>query len=374
MSFFDDDEPTRVTSGARKPAQPRQPQARPATSGGAPPDPQTARTRRLFAVGAGLLLLIVLVFAMNGCLDSRKERALKDYNRDVATILSASNEEVAKPFFEQLGADDVSEGDLAVQIRQLRITAEEGVKRAESLDVPGDMRAAHHNVMLTLNLRAGALTEIASRIDAAQGRGQKAEDATSQIAGQMQSFLASDVIWSQRAAPLIVEALDDAEIGGQTVIESQFLPGYTWLAPQTVADAIGGQAGSSTDGAVAPGLHGHGIIRTQIGDAALEPSPASTTIPAKPPATVKVTFQNQGDNVERDVEVTVRLTAPGAKTVTAKKAVDTTQAGEEATVEIPLTSLPPAGTAGELTVRIAAVPGEKNTDNNQQAYTLLFGS
>lgn len=372
MSFFDDDEPTRVTSGARKPAQPRQP--RPATSGGAPPDPQTARTRRLIAAGAGVLVLVVLVFAVNGCLDSRKERALKDYNRDVATILTSSNQEVSGPLFEQLASKDVSSSDLAVQIRQLRITADENVKRAKALDVPGDMRAAHQNVMLTLNLRAGALRRIASRIDAAQGRGQKAETATSQIAGQMQAFLASDVVWSQRASPLIVEALDDADVGGQTVVESQFLPGYTWLAPQTVADAIGGQAASGSGSTPAAGLHGHGIVRTQIGDAALEPSPASTTIPAKPSATVTVTFQNQGDNAERDVEVQVRLTAPGTKTFSSKKSVDATQPGEEASVEIPITTVPPAGTAGELTVRVGAVPGEKNTDNNRQTYTILFGS
>ncbi len=375
MSFFDDDEPTRVTSGARRPAQPRQPAARPATSGGAPPDAHTARTRRLFAIGAGILVLVVIVFAVNGCLDSRKERALKDYNRDVATIISASNDEVAKPLFEQLTSTDVSESDLAVQIRQLRITADEGVKRARALDVPGDMVSAHQNVMLTLNLRAGALTKIAAKLDAAQGRGQPAEKATNQIAGQMKAFLASDVIWSQRAVPLIVKALDDAGIGGQTVVESQFLPGYSWLAPQTVAAAIGGQAGSgAAGGAAAPGLHGHGIVRTQIGEAALGPAPASTTVPAKAPATVKVTFQNQGENVERDVDVLVRLTTPGAKPVTAKKTVDTTQPGEEVVVEIPLTQIPAAGTVGELTVRVASVAGEKKTDNNRQTYTILFGS
>src|SRR5436190_23958236 len=86
MSFFDDDEPTRVSSGARKPAQPRQPAARPATAGGSPPDHQTARTRQLIAVGVALAVLLVLALAIKGCANSRKERALKDYNRNVATI------------------------------------------------------------------------------------------------------------------------------------------------------------------------------------------------------------------------------------------------------------------------------------------------
>ncbi len=374
MSFFDDDQPTRVTSDPRRPAEPRRPDAGTATGGGAPPDHRTARTRQLVAVGVGIAVLLVMALAIKGCADSRKERALKDYNRDVATIMAASNDEVAVPFFELLSSGSVSDSDLAVQVNQLRLNAAENAKRAGELSVPGDMQQAHRNVMLALNLRAGALTKIASKLDAAQGRGQQAEKATNEIAGQMQSFLASDVVWSQRAAPLILEALDDADISGQTIAKSQFLPGYTWLAPQTVAKAIGGQAGSGADGAVAPGLHGHGIIRTQIGDKALEPAPASTTIPAKAPATVTVTFQNQGESVERDVQVQVRLTAPGTKTATATKTVNTTQPKAEAEVAIPLTKIPSAGTAAELTVTVVAVPGEKNTDNNKQTYTVLFGS
>ena len=43
-------------------------------------------------------------------------------------------------------------------------------------------------------------------------------------------------------------------------------------------------------------------------------------------------------------------------------------------VAIPLTTVPPAGTAAELTVRVGGVPGEKNLDNNRQTYTVLFGS
>ena len=260
MSFFDDDEPTRVSSGSRTARRRRAaPDARPATSGGTPPDHQTARTRQLVAVGVAIVIVLVLGLAIKGCADSRKERALKDYNRDVSTIISASNEEVAQPFFELLSSGDVNKNDLGVQVNQLRLNAADGAKRARELDVPGDMQEAHQNVVLTLNLRAGALEQIAAKLDAAQGRGQQAEKATEQIAGQMKAFLASDVVWSQRAAPLIVEALDDAGIGGQTVEKSEFLPGYTWLAPQTVAAAIGGQASGSSS-TVAPGLHGHGII------------------------------------------------------------------------------------------------------------------
>ncbi len=330
------------------------------------------RTRQAVALGAGLLVLILLVFGVKGCLDSRNERALKDYTRDASSIIADSNDQVAKPFFELLSSGQATGNDLQVQVNQIRLTAEEDAKRARELSVPDAMRAAQQNLLLTLDLRAQALTRIAEKLPAAQGRGQQAEKATSEIAGQMQMFLTSDVVYSQRAAPLIVQALDEAGISGQSVPASQSLPGYTWLAPETVANAIGGQGGGTTGGTVAPGLHGHGIVSTAIGDTTLQPDGATNRIASKPPVTVTVKFANQGDNNEKNVTVTLSLAAPGQAPITAKKTVNATTAGTEAEVAIPLTKVPPAGTASELTVKVAPVPGEENTDNNTATYTVLF--
>ena len=103
-----------------------------------------------------------------------------------------------------------------MQVNQLRQAAEEDVERAEGFDVPGDMAEAQDNLLLALQpARRRASRKIADEIPAAQGRGQPAAAARStQIAGQMQAFLASDVVYSQRVAPLIKEALDDAGIDG----------------------------------------------------------------------------------------------------------------------------------------------------------------
>ena len=248
------------------------------------PDPQTARTRQLVALGVGVLLLILIVLGVKGCLDSRQERALKDYSRDASAIVTDSNDQVSKPFFELLESGKTSGNDLQVQVNQVRLTAEEDAKRARELNVPDDMKPAQQNLLTVMNLRSQALTRIAEKLTAAQGRGPQAEAATNEIAGQMQMFLASDVLYSQRAAPLIVQALDEAGISGQTIPESQSLPGYTWLAPDTVAQAIGGTSGggTTTGGSTCPAgtSCGHGIVSTSIGTTALSDS-GSTTVPAK---------------------------------------------------------------------------------------------
>ena len=257
----------------------------------------------------------------------------------------------------------------------MRLTAEEDAKRARELSVPGDMSSAQQNLLTVLNLRSQALTRIAEKLTAAQGRGPQAEAATNEIAGQMQMFLASDVLYSQRAAPLIVQALDEAGISGQTIPTSKSLPGYTWLAPATVAQAIGGTSGggTTTGGSTCPAgtSCGHGIVSTSIGTSALSDS-ASTTVSAKPPVTVTVKVANQGDNVQKNVIVTAKLTSPGQTAISAKKTVNATQPGSETDVAIPLPKVPASGTAATLTVKVDPVAGEKTTDNNTATYTVLF--
>jgi hypothetical protein len=382
MSFFDDDdEPTRVTRAPRRPAQPRRPSGPAATQtagGGPPPDRQTARTRQAIALGVGLLVLLLLVLGVRGCVNSRQERALKDYVRDASSIVEDSNSQVTKPFFELLSGGNASGRDLQVQVNQVRLTADEDAKRAKELDVPGDMGSAQQNLELVLNLRAEALTEIAEKLPAAQGRGQQAETATNEIAGEMQKFLASDVVYSQRAAPLMLQALDESGVDGQTIPASVSLPGYTWLAPDTVAKAIGGTAGTGSGSGGASGTCpegtacGHGLVSTSINGTDLQPDGASNRVTGKAPVPVVVKFANQGDNAQQNVVVDVRLTAPGQQPVTAKKTVNQTQPGEETSVTIPLPKVPPATSVGTLLVKIQPVGGEKNTDNNEATYTVIF--
>ena len=375
MSFFDDD-PTEISPPPRQPARPRRPSGEStATGGGAPVDRGQARTRQLIAAAVGIVVLLVIIFGVKGCLDSRAEGALKDYNRNVSAIVNDSDNQVSKPFFDLLegggATTDAATGgnNLQVQVNQIRLAAEEDSKRAAELSVPSQMRSAQQNLELTLHLREEAVTRVAELLPKAQGTGQGAETAIDEIAGEMQAFLASDVVYSQRTAPLIKQTLDDNGITGQTIATSQSLPSYAWLAPKTIAAALGGSGIPA--GQPAPVTHGHELVSTSIGSTTLQPSPAANKVSAKPPVAVVVKFTNGGENNERNVNVTVEVTAPGAKTVTAKKVVNQTNAGEDTTVSIALPSVPTGG-AATVKVKVAPVPGEETTDNNEQSYTVLF--
>jgi hypothetical protein len=383
MSFFDEgDEPTRVT----RPARPRRPAPAGAATrpggggpgGGGPGgvDPQTVRIRQAVALGIGALVIIFLILGVNSCLDSRKERALKDYNRDVTAVITDSDEQVSTPFFQLLGRGGRDAGDLSVQVNQYRLAAEEDVKRAEGFDVPGEMKGAHAALELVLNLRAGALEKIAEKLPTALARGannQATADAVDQIAGQMQAFLASDVIYSQRVSPLIKQALDDANIGGQTIKTSKFLPAPVWIGGEYVRTRLGAEAGGSQgpNAPVAPGLHGHGLTSVAVGNVTLQPSPAVNRIPAGSGLAFNVKFANQGDNDESSVNVVVRIRGAG-QPITVRRTVNRTTKKSPAEVSIQLGQAPPIGQAVTIEAEVRPVRGERKTDNNKQSYTAIF--
>jgi hypothetical protein len=376
LSFFDEgDEPTRVRT---RPARPR----RPATAargggGGVPPDRQTARLRQAVGLGALVVLAFLIVLGFKGCLDSRQDNALKDYNRNVTAVVNDSDQSVGKPFFQRMANGARNSQSLQVQINQLRLAAEDDVKRAKAFSVPGDMGPAQRNLELVLNLRAEGLTKIADQVPAALGRGQTSEDAIAKIAGEMQTFLASDVVHAERVAPLIRDALDKNNVKGQQIAGSRFMTDISWLAPATVAAHLGRSAGGGTggtSGTVAPGLHGHGLAGTSIGAVALQPEAPGVVnrVPWSGNPTITVKFANQGDNDESNVKITASVKATTGKAITVTKTIAQTKAKATAAVNIPLGAAPPAGVPTTLTVVIAKVPGEKTTSNNRSNYTVIF--
>lgn len=377
MSFFDedDDEPRGNTA-----TRPRRTIRAPRSPGAA--DQQTLLVRRGLALGGALLILILLVIAVRGCLQSQQESALKDYNRSVNSIVEESSSQVGEPFFALLDEQGgESPQDLQTAISGFRVQADQQLSQAEKLDVPGEMEGAQRSLLIELEFRRNALAYIAQRIRTAKGdEGDAADEAITQITGQMQGILASDTLQKGRVAPLIRKALDDAEIGGQQVRSPDFLPTLDWLSPSFVADKLsvdlsagGGNGEGGSNREPAPGLHGTGIDSVSAGDTALQAGQANR-IPLTSDLAFNVKFTNQGENDEFDVKTSVRIAGAG-KPITISRTVDTVNRGQTATASIPLgNAKPPTGEAVTITVTVAGVPGEQKTDNNKQEFQALFVS
>jgi hypothetical protein len=366
-SFFDEDDESRRATRPRR--------TRPA-GGVAAADQQTLMTRRIVAGAIGVLIIVLLAIVINSCRNSQKENSLKDYNREVSTIAQDSARQVGSQFFALLGQNSGQQPqDLQSAISSFRVQAEQQREQAAGLDVPGDMKGAQQNLLIALEMRRDGLDYIASRVRSALGdSGAVADQAINQIAGQMQVFLASDVIYATRVVPFIRSALDRNEIGGQTVAPSRFMPNQSWLSPQTVAGALDQQLSSGGSGAsgqpTGPGLHGTGLQSTAYGDTTLQPD-VTNRLTYTPGQDFVVSFTNQGDNDEFDIKVTVRIAA-GSRQVSASTTVPKVAQGETAEAHVTLNQTPPIGSAAQIHVQVGAVPGEKKLDNNRSDYPALF--
>lgn len=374
MSFFDEgDEPRTRTQRAARPSGGSR-----SAAGAAAADPQTVRNRRIVAAVFVVLFVVLLSFLVNSCLDTRAENRLKDYNRDVGSVVGRSDRDVGRPFFDLISQGGQAPNELEQNISSLRNRADEQVQQAEDFDVPDELRSAQRNLLLTLDMRAAALEKIAGQVRTAlvQDGGEEAEAATQQIAAQMQQFLASDVVYAARVVPFIQDALDEKEIGGQTIAGSQFLPSVEWLDVEVVADRLGaegGDGGGATGDDPAPGLHGHGLVGVRVGDLTLNPGETvPNRIPAGSDLSFDVEFANQGENEERNVTVRVRIRSPGAKTISATRRVEQTEPGTNATAAVPLQQSPPIQTPVTIEVEVVKVRGEEKVDNNRQTYPAIF--
>jgi len=315
--------------------------------------------RRGLALGGGLLVLILIVLGIKGCLDARANRELSDYAGNVTEIVKETNQ-TSKNFFSKL--DDpgsLSVTDFVQQVEADASATESYRSRIDGLGAPGDMGSAQSTLELVYELRANAMTEIAEKMSTALGKAGSA-NATAGIANQMQKLLASDVLYETIVRPEIDGVLADNGIDGEDVPASTFLADDKWLDESEVATALGVTGGEEAD---VEGVHGTELVGVSVNGTELSPE-APVGISGEGTVEVEAQVQNQGESAENGV--TVSVTYDGT---TVEGDIPSIEAGEVATATIALTPAP----KGEVTleVKVAAVPGESVTENNEASYTIV---
>jgi hypothetical protein len=377
LSFLDerDDQP-------RPPRPPRRPPPR-----GPQADPQTLLVRRAIAVGGGLLVLLLLFFGIRGCQASQKEQGFKDYVRDAEELVAESDQQ-STALFELLENPGNSEVDFTSNINGSKVQAEQLVDRAKSLDVPGQLKGAQNRLEDTLEFRRDGLDGIAREAaatgtDTGDGTTETPDEDTSpneQIAAQMQFFLTSDVIYSQRFLPDLLSTIEDEDLDEDVPVPAtltdpetiSFLPDIEWLRPSFVADRLG-SVGSGSDEPATPGLHGNGLGTVTVqpsGTQLVEGSAAQ--IPYTGDTSFDIEIADQGDQPEADVVVSVEIAGSSGEPVQLEETLDAINPGESKVVNVPLAETPPIGDTVDITVRVEPVPGEEKTDNNEATFTAIF--
>src|ERR1700694_2104102 len=235
LSFFDEaDEPSVTPRTAPR-------RRRPSGPGGRPPtDQQAILIRRAIAAGVILVLLILIVVFERSCQQSARISGLKDYANNVSSIEQQSVN-TGKAFFAQLdkGASAGGPQALTTSINDSRVTANNQLTKARSLSVPDEMRGAHVDFLLALQMRVDGIANIATQIQPALGT-TASKDAVNRIAAEMARFYSSDVVYKDYTVPQMIAALKNAGIAvgginGVPIESGQFFPDLTWLTPSGVA-------------------------------------------------------------------------------------------------------------------------------------------
>ena len=325
-------------------------------------------------------MLFFLVFAvlLRGCVNSSRANAVKDYNVEVNRLGTSSTSNVAQALETLTNgrnsdalAQEQALGDLASDSKTL-------TQQARDLSTPGGLEPATQNLATALSLRATALARIAKLIGRARGTSaSEQETATGAIAGEMNALLASDVLWRARVTPFLIDKYKDIDRSpGGDVTPSIVLKDQRWIVPATVANRIGGlvasSAGDDPSAVATPGTHGHGLSAVSVNGKDLTAG-GYTTVPAGANGTsFTVTIENQGENDEQNVSVTVTGTAQstGKRVFNQSKKQPSSLKGTKTPVTIPI----PTAVSGSIkvVVEVKKVLGEDNTTNNKATYNVIF--
>jgi hypothetical protein len=374
VSFFDDgeEEPlepaTRVRgsrpagAGTRSRPQPRRPQR--GRQVGA--DQRTLMMRRGVASAGLVLVLILIALGIKGCVNSEEQESLKTYNRDVSALAAESVESISKPLFSTLASASSKKAlEVDEEVNQLSQKAREQTTRLKALSVPGSMEAAQRDLLLVFDLRVEGMEKLATLLQTALGS--KTQKSLSEIAGAMELFLASDVIYSQRVVPLIQQTLGSNGLGSLTTSPSRFLPNLGWLETSTVSTRLTGQTQST--GPVT-GNHGSALIGVSVAGNTLAAEPTLNHLSGGGNPTFTVTGENSGEFDETNVKVQMTV-VQGGKEYKGQSTVEKTEPGKKFTVEVQVHGVP-TGVPAEIQAFIEGVPGENDLENNKGTFLGIF--
>jgi hypothetical protein len=331
--------------------------------------------RRGVALVALVIILVLVVIGVHSCAVSQANSALRNYNDSVASLIRASNQNGAQVFSTLAGGVNSNNAtSVQQQVDNTRLTAANQLSRAQALSAPGSVSSAQQNFVQVMRLRRDGIANIAGELQQTL-QSSTATSAVNAIATEMARFYASDVLYKDYVLPNIVRALTKAGIAvgganGEPIESNQLLPNVQWLLPSYVAQQLKVSVPTATgpSGKAAPGAHGHALDSCSVGGTTLSTT-AATTIPSGSAPTLTCQVTNDGANTETNVTVSASISGTS---ITGQGVIPQTQPGQQYTVQIPLSSAPPAGTY-EMSVNIHHVPGETTFTHNSKTFPGTFG-
>jgi hypothetical protein len=372
FDFFDEPDEETVTQRRRavRPPRPQSRGPRPPRGPIAGPGGLTPLLRLVGLIAAAILVVVLVIFWVQGCQNDAKTSAYKNYMADVTKIAQAS-QQVGRNLNDLLTTPGIKLTDLETKLDSFAQAEQQDLARGQALSPPGHLRPAHQHVIEALQLRISGLRGLADAFRKTAPL-RDSDKAGTILAEQALRLVASDVIWDDLFKTPAAQVLDQQGIRGVAVPDSNFVQNPDLASARTFSAIVKALKGASTGG-TAGGLHGTAIVSvTALPGGTPLSTTSETTVVASTTLAFDVAVQDSGNNLERKIPVTLTIQKSGSPIVL-KQTIDIINPGETKHVifrNIDTTGV--FGTPTHLKVDVGLVPGEANSSNNSYSYPILF--
>jgi hypothetical protein len=375
FDFFE--EPATEEASGRSDRTLRRPLGRGGRGPRAPRGPVRPRTgftpllRLLGLIAFAILIVVLLLLWAQSCQEDKKQDAYGDYMTDISTV-ARDSERIGRELSDALTTPAIKPADLQKQLLGLVQQQEIGTTRAQSLDPPGPLREAHDAAIEALEFRVVGLTGLAGAFRRTQGSKDSAA-AGALLASQAERFVASDVVWDDLFKLTAVGVLQQEEVTGVEVPDSNFVQTPDLASTRSMVPIWERINGSAASGSGTPtGVHGTNIESVKVlpGGQQLSTS-AENTVEASTDLAFAVAVLNSGDSQE--VKIVVTLTIQQSPTpIVKKQTIAIINPDETKTVVFRDFPSVDFGERRIMRIDVDPVPGEKTTTNNTAEYPVIF--
>jgi hypothetical protein len=368
FDFFEEPE-------TREAARPDRP---PARGGPRPPirTPQglTPLLRLVGLIAFAIVIVLLLIYAIEGCQSSGKHAKYDHYMTKVSQIASNSRS-IGARLTSLLGQPGLKTAEVQSKLAGLARDEQQNVDAARGIDPPGRLREAHSRMIDALQYRYSGIVGIGDSLrQALRNKNLAAAQAGTLLETPSQRLLASDVVWDDSFKDPAKQVLRDQGVGDVRVPDSNFVQNpdfYTANGLAAVVTRLRGVSVSPTAG----GLHGTNVVSTKALPKGTELS-TDTRLPvvAGTDLGFAVTIEDSGDSVEVHIPVTLTISG-GTKPIVKKQVIDFISSKEQKTITFRNVQLDPTFFGSQTTavkVKVDAVPNEHNTTNNSAEYPVIF--
>jgi hypothetical protein len=334
-----------------------------------PPTGLTPLLRLIGLISFAILIVLLLVLWVNGCREDKRKDAYSNYVGKVSDYASES-QKLGRQFNTLLTSRGTKETDVESELSGFATRQDQITDAARKLDPPGHLRDQDSHMLEAFELRSSGLRGMSDAFRST-ATSKNADAAGSDLAVQMQRFVASDVIWQDFFKEPTKEELQRIGVSGVNVPDSTFLKNPD-IATSTSMKAVWQRIHGGTTSGSTCSPHGTQLVSTTVLPAGKELSEGATnTVEQSEDLAFQVKVKNSGCAQEVGLRVTLTI-QQSPKPIKSRKTIPLIDSGAEETVEFRNLPLPPLDQKTSVTVEVDPVPNESTIDNNSASYPVQF--